>query len=84
MSNNEGYTAMSGGLTRTTANLGSFTISNQLGGVSKDTWIISPEPGRVLNVHKEIEKTAALPPVACCPAIRPKTCFGWDAIPNAF
>ena len=57
VSNNDSYTAMTGGLTRTTANLGSFVISNQLGGISKDTWIISPEPGRVLNVRKEIETT---------------------------
>ncbi|MEO5997016.1 MAG: circularly permuted type 2 ATP-grasp protein [Chitinophagaceae bacterium] len=55
VSNTESYTAMSGGLIRTTAKLGSFTISNQLGGVSKDAWIISPEPGRVLNVRKETE-----------------------------
>jgi len=57
VSNNDGYTAMAGGLTRTTADLGAFIISNQLGGISKDAWIISPEPGRVLNVHKDIERT---------------------------
>ena len=68
VSNNEGYTAMAGGLTRTTADLGSFMISNQLGGISKDAWIISPEPGRVLNVHKDIEKTAALPPAGMLPS----------------
>ena len=56
VSNNGSYLAMTGGLTRTTANLGNFVISNQLGGISKDTWIISPEPGRVLNVRKELER----------------------------
>jgi uncharacterized circularly permuted ATP-grasp superfamily protein/uncharacterized alpha-E superfamily protein len=56
VSNNDDYTVMTGGLTRTTAELGNFVISNQLGGISKDTWIISPEPGRVLNVRKELEK----------------------------
>ena len=56
VSNNGGYIAMTGGLTRTTANLGNFVISNQLGGISKDTWIISPEPGRTLNVRKELER----------------------------
>ena len=56
VSNNESYTVMTGGLTRTTAGLGNFVISNQLGGISKDTWIISPEPGRVLNVRKELER----------------------------
>jgi uncharacterized circularly permuted ATP-grasp superfamily protein/uncharacterized alpha-E superfamily protein len=56
VSNNGGYIAMTGGLTRTTTNLGNFVISNQLGGISKDTWIISPEPGRILNVRKELER----------------------------
>ena len=56
VSNNGGYIAMTGGLTRTTANLGNFVISNQLGGISKDTWIISPEPGRILNVRRELER----------------------------
>jgi uncharacterized circularly permuted ATP-grasp superfamily protein/uncharacterized alpha-E superfamily protein len=36
----EGYTAMTGGLC-------------QLGDISKDAWILSPEPGRILNVLKE-------------------------------
>ncbi len=57
VSNNDGYIAMTGGLTRTTANLGNFMISNQQGGISKDTWIISPEPGRILNVRKELERS---------------------------
>jgi uncharacterized circularly permuted ATP-grasp superfamily protein/uncharacterized alpha-E superfamily protein len=56
VSSNSGYLAMTGGLTRTTANLGNFVISNQLGGISKDTWIISPEPGRTLNVRRELER----------------------------
>jgi len=56
VSHNGDYIAMTGGLTRTTANLGNFVISNQLGGISKDTWIISPEPGRTLNVRRELER----------------------------
>ncbi|MFT3946016.1 MAG: circularly permuted type 2 ATP-grasp protein [Agriterribacter sp.] len=41
-SNAYSYTAMSGGLTRTSPN-NNFLISNQLGSISKDTWIIAPE-----------------------------------------
>ena len=44
VSNNDSYTAMAGGLSRTSAEAGNFIISNQLGGFSKDAWIISPEP----------------------------------------
>ena len=54
VSNNDSYTAMPGGLTRISSDNKQFIISNQLGGMSKDTWIISPEPGRVLNPHKEL------------------------------
>jgi len=48
----DGYTAMAGGLCRTSSEAGNFVISNQLGGISKDAWVLSPEPGRVLNVLK--------------------------------
>jgi uncharacterized circularly permuted ATP-grasp superfamily protein/uncharacterized alpha-E superfamily protein len=59
VSNKEGYVAMTGGLCRTSSDPGNFIISSQMGGFSKDAWIISPEPGRVLNVLKEVpEKTA--------------------------
>jgi uncharacterized circularly permuted ATP-grasp superfamily protein/uncharacterized alpha-E superfamily protein len=68
VSHNGDYLAMTGGLTRTTANAGNFVISNQLGGISKDTWIISPEPGRVLNVRKELEAASSAPPNAALPS----------------
>ena len=55
----EGYTAMTGGLCRTSAEAGNFIISNQSGGISKDAWILSPEPGRILNVLKETPERAA-------------------------
>ena len=43
----EGYTAMTGGLC-------------QLGDISKDAWVLSPEPGRILNVLKEAPERAAV------------------------
>jgi uncharacterized circularly permuted ATP-grasp superfamily protein/uncharacterized alpha-E superfamily protein len=53
VSGQEGYTVMTGGLTRTSAEKGNFIISNQLGGISKDTWIISPESGGDSNPRRE-------------------------------
>ena len=53
VSNKEGYQTMAGGLCRTSSDEGNFVISNQTGGVSKDTWVLSPEPGRILTVLKE-------------------------------
>ena len=58
VSNGETYTAMTGGLTRSSSEGGNFVISNQRGGISKDTWIISPEPGRTLNIRKELPPAA--------------------------
>ena len=50
---------MAGGLVRSSADAGNFLISSQSGGFSKDAWIISPEPGRVINVLKETSETIA-------------------------
>ncbi|MBK5272602.1 MAG: circularly permuted type 2 ATP-grasp protein, partial [Bacteroidia bacterium] len=41
VSNNNSYVAMPGGLTRTKIGINSFIISNQMGGTSKDTWVLS-------------------------------------------
>lgn len=49
----DGYVAMAGGLCRTSAEAGNFIISNQSGGISKDTWILSPEPDRIVTTLKE-------------------------------
>ena len=53
VSNQDEYVTMAGGLVRSSADAGNFLISSQSGGFSKDAWIISPEPGRVINVLKE-------------------------------
>jgi uncharacterized circularly permuted ATP-grasp superfamily protein/uncharacterized alpha-E superfamily protein len=53
VSNKDGYVAMTGGLCRTSSEVGNFIISNQSGGMSKDAWILSPEPVRVVSVLKE-------------------------------
>jgi uncharacterized circularly permuted ATP-grasp superfamily protein/uncharacterized alpha-E superfamily protein len=59
VSNQDEYVAMAGGLVRSSANVGNFNISSQMGGFSKDAWIISPEPGRVVSVLKESPEGAA-------------------------
>jgi uncharacterized circularly permuted ATP-grasp superfamily protein/uncharacterized alpha-E superfamily protein len=56
VSDNGSYIAMEGGLTRTSGENGNYIISNQLGGISKDTWIISAEAGSTFNVRKELEQ----------------------------
>jgi len=67
VSNGNGYTQMAGGLTRTAGEEGNLIIANQLGGLSKDTWVISPEPERIVSTLKEpaiedtLFNTAVLP-----------------------
>ncbi|MEP6845992.1 MAG: circularly permuted type 2 ATP-grasp protein, partial [Panacibacter sp.] len=55
ISDNGSYTAMEGGLTRTSLDKSNIIISNQLGGFSKDTWILSGEESSSLNIKKEQE-----------------------------
>jgi len=59
VSNKEGYVAMTGGLCRTASSAGNFIISNQSGGISKDAWVLSPEPSRVVNALKETAERPA-------------------------
>lgn len=44
VSDGSGYKVMPGGLTRSSPIKDKFIISNQLGGISKDTWIITDNP----------------------------------------
>jgi uncharacterized circularly permuted ATP-grasp superfamily protein/uncharacterized alpha-E superfamily protein len=59
VSNQHDYIAMAGGLVRSSADAANFIITSQSGGFSKDAWIISPEPGRIVNVLKETPETIA-------------------------
>src|SRR5664279_297266 len=59
VSNQDAYVAMAGGLVRSSADAENFIISSQSGGFSKDAWIISPEPGRVVAVLKETPEEVA-------------------------
>lgn len=68
VSNGDSYTAMAGGLSRTSADAMTFIVSNQSGGQSKDTWIISPEPAQTIVVPK---KQDSLQPAAANGGVLP-------------
>jgi uncharacterized circularly permuted ATP-grasp superfamily protein/uncharacterized alpha-E superfamily protein len=55
VSNGDSYTAMAGGLSRTSSDALNFIVSNQTGGNSKDTWIISPEPVHSIKLAKSAD-----------------------------
>ena len=66
VSDGKEYHIMNGGLTRSSSDSNFFVISNQLGGSSKDTWIVSDTPFQsknrvVINNNKIDFKPAALP-----------------------
>ncbi len=44
------YAVMPGGLTRVAAAAGNLLVSNQLGGSSKDTWVLASEPERQVTL----------------------------------
>ena len=56
VSNGDSYTAMAGGLSRTSSDALNFIVSNQSGGHSKDAWIISPEPGNSSAIPKKYQE----------------------------
>ncbi|MCC5812425.1 MAG: circularly permuted type 2 ATP-grasp protein [Ectothiorhodospiraceae bacterium] len=66
-----GYAVMPGGLTRITGSPDGLSVSNQLGGLSKDTWILATEPTRQVSLlaaestrHTAGETWSTLPPAA--------------------
>lgn len=60
VSHNNSYIAMPGGLTRTSAAEDNFLISNQLGGISKDTWVIAAPDEQEQPVMLQLKTDAAV------------------------
>ncbi len=65
VSDGKSYQVMKGGLTRSSADSEKFIISNQLGGISKDTWIVGDQNKKekekiVFNSDKFIKSEATL------------------------
>lgn len=63
VASNGGYEIMPGGLTRCSPEKGSFLVSNQDGGISKDTWVEAPEKGIGTSLlhHSDLKRKAVLP-----------------------
>lgn len=50
VANGEDYLVMPGGLTRVAHDKDDFIVSNQAGGISKDTWVLASEPSKPMAV----------------------------------
>ncbi len=46
----DGYVVMPGGLTRVARQKDNFIVSNQAGGISKDTWVLASEPDKPVSI----------------------------------
>ncbi len=57
----DGYIVMPGGLTRVAATEDSLIVSNQSGGIAKDTWVIASEPEKQASLLHAATTTAATP-----------------------
>lgn len=64
VANKDGYEMMRGGLTRCSPEKGSFLVSNQDGGISKDTWVEAAfRPAAQSHLHQapDMKRKAVLP-----------------------
>jgi uncharacterized circularly permuted ATP-grasp superfamily protein/uncharacterized alpha-E superfamily protein len=57
----DGYVVMPGGLTRVAASGDSFIVSNQAGGIAKDTWVIASEPEKQVSLLRAAITTEVAP-----------------------
>ncbi|MGZ8226317.1 MAG: circularly permuted type 2 ATP-grasp protein [Methylococcaceae bacterium] len=53
VANGDNYLVMPGGLTRVAREKDDFIVSNQAGGISKDTWILAAEPEKPVSVWSQ-------------------------------
>ena len=56
----EGYVVMPGGLSRVAPSTHTWVVSNQLGGVSKDVWVLASEPERQVSLLTATHQPVAL------------------------
>lgn len=62
VSSGNSYVAMPGGLTRTNGGENNFVISNQLGGISKDTWVLTEGEEDTIPLTLQLNKSNQLHP----------------------
>ena len=55
------YMAMPGGLTRVSSEENKLVVSNQAGGISKDTWILATEPEKFVSLLSERRQARLAP-----------------------
>lgn len=59
----QSYVAMPGGLTRIAPESSSDTFSNQERGISKDTWVLTQEPEKQVNLWRQAQPNQLITPI---------------------
>jgi len=59
----QAYQVMPGGLTRIAPQEGTFSVSGQAGGVSKDTWVLTTEPDQQVDLWRVTERDQTVQPL---------------------
>ncbi len=60
----EDYVVMPGGLTRVARQKDNFIVSNQAGGISKDTWVLASEPDKPVSLWTQPTRNQLINPVS--------------------
>ena len=61
VSDEHDYMAMPGGLTRVSSEQDKLVVSNQAGGISKDTWVLATEPEKFVSLLSERRQARLAP-----------------------
>ena len=61
VSDEHDYMAMPGGLTRVSSKENKLVVSNQAGGISKDTWVLATEPEKYVSLLSERRQARLAP-----------------------
>jgi len=57
VANGQDYVVMPGGLTRIAPQKNNYIVSNQAGGISKDTWVLAPEPEKSVSLWNQTKRS---------------------------
>jgi uncharacterized circularly permuted ATP-grasp superfamily protein/uncharacterized alpha-E superfamily protein len=57
------YVVMPGGLTRVARQKDNFIVSNQAGGISKDTWVLAAQPDKPVSIWTQPRRNQRIEPV---------------------
>lgn len=77
VASNSSYSVMPGGLTRIGTGNGSMSLSNHMGAISKDTWILASEPEKQVSLLSSARVTAAA-------SVKPHVAFPCRVVENLY